>query len=77
MADFYVISTLALNINVLSIHIIQICSGIKSGRVLDGEILYAKILEINLFAFVYRLFQEGPVDWREIFIKVCGQMQTN
>ena len=28
------------------------------GRVLDGELLYTKILEVNLFAFVHRLFHE-------------------
>ena len=39
------------------IHIIQICFGITSGRVFDGELLYTKILEVNLFAFAYRLFQ--------------------
>ena len=39
-------------------HIIQIYSGITSGRVLDGELLYTKILEVNLFAFAYRLFHE-------------------
>ena len=35
-------------------------SGITSSisRVLDGELLYTKILEVNLFAFVYRLFHE-------------------
>ena len=33
-------------------------SGITSGRVLDGELLYIKILEVNLFAFAYRLFHE-------------------
>ena len=33
-------------------------SGITSGRVLDGELLYTKILEVNLFAFAYRLFHE-------------------
>ena len=33
-------------------------SGITSGRVLNGELLYTKILEVNLFAFAYRLFQE-------------------
>ena len=33
-------------------------SGITSGRVLDGELLYTKILEVNLFAFAYRLFDE-------------------
>ena len=31
--------------------IIQICSGITSSRVLNGELLYTKILEVNLFAF--------------------------
>ena len=31
-------------------------SGITSGRVLDGELLYTKILEFNLFSFAYRLF---------------------
>ena len=38
-------------------HIIQICSGITSGRMLDGELLYTKNLEVNLFAFAYRLFE--------------------
>ena len=28
----------------------------QSGRVLDGELLYTKILEVNLSAFAYRLF---------------------
>ena len=32
-------------------------SGITSGRVLNGELLYTKILEVNLFAFAYRLFR--------------------
>ena len=36
--------------------IIQIFSEITSGRVLDGELLCTKILELNLFAFAYRLF---------------------
>ena len=31
-------------------------SGITSGRVLNGELLYTNILEVNLFAFAYRLF---------------------
>ena len=31
-------------------------SGITSGRVLDGELLYTKILEVNLFTFAYKLF---------------------
>ena len=39
-------------------HIIQIYSRITSGRVLDGELLYTAILEVNLFAFAYRLFHE-------------------
>ena len=44
--------------------IIQIYSGITSGRVLDGELLYTKILEVNLPAFAYRLFHEdfSPID---------------
>ena len=29
-------------------------SGITSGRVLNGELLYTKILEVNLFAFAYK-----------------------
>ena len=53
-------------------------SGITSGRVLDGELLYTKILEVNLFAFAYRLFhrdfsplstEKSPVEWREISMK--------
>ena len=44
---------------------IQIYSGIASGRVLDGELLYTEILEVNLFAFAYR----GLENWREIFMK--------
>ena len=41
----------------LSIQFICIL-GITSARVLDGELLYTKILEVNLFAFAYRLFHE-------------------
>ena len=39
-------------------------SGITSGRVLSGELLYTKILEVNLFAFAYRLFRRdfSPLD---------------
>ena len=39
-------------------------SGITSGRVLDGELSYTKILEVNLFAFAYRLFRRdfSPLD---------------
>ena len=43
-------------------YIIQIYSGITSGRVLDGELLYTEIPEVNLFAFAY-------VTSREIFMK--------
>ena len=38
--------------------IIQIYFGITSGGVLDGELLYTEILEVNLFVFAYRLFNE-------------------
>ena len=40
-------------------YMIQICSGITGGRVLNGE-LYAQRLhvEVNLSAFAYRLFHE-------------------
>ena len=31
-------------------------SGITSGRVLYGELLYTKVLEVNLFVFADRLF---------------------
>ena len=43
---------------------IHMYSGITSGRVLDGKLLYTKILEVNLFAFAYRLFHEdfSPID---------------
>ena len=39
-------------------------SGITSGRVLNGELLYTKILGVNLFVFVYRLFRTdfSPLD---------------
>ena len=39
-----------------TIHTIHMYSGITSGRVLKGELLYTKILQVNLFAFAYRLF---------------------
>ena len=38
-----------INDEIFTYHIIQIYSGITSGRVLDGELLYTKILEVNLF----------------------------
>ena len=56
--------------------IIEIYSGITSGRVLNWELLYTEILQVNLFAFAYSLFHEhfspiyeGLVNWREIFMK--------
>ena len=47
-------------------YVIQICSRITSGKVLDGELLCTEILEVDLFAFAYRLFHE---EGREIFMK--------
>ena len=61
-------------------------SGIKSGRVFEGELLYTKILEVNLFAFAYRLFHRDfpPINGeyvrlleRNLYETVCRQMQTN
>ena len=39
-------------------------SGITSGRVLDGELLYTKILEVNPLALAYRPPHEdlSPID---------------
>ena len=58
--------------------------GITSGRVLYGELLYTKILEVNLFAFAYRLFRRdfSPLDvtlrvGRNLYETVCRQMQRN
>ena len=45
-------------------------SGITSGRVLDGELLYTKILEVNLFAFAYRLFH------RDIYVCIYMYVYT-
>ena len=42
-------------------------SGITSGRVLDGELLYTKVLEVNLFAFAYRLFHRFLPNQQDIF----------
>ena len=49
---------------------------------LDGELLYTKILEASLFAFAYRLFHEdfSSIDGRlkrNLHETVCKQMQTN
>ena len=65
-------------------HIIQIYSGITSGRVLDGGAFYTKILEANLFAFAYRLYHEdfSPINAaprqleRNLHKRVCRQIQT-
>ena len=48
-----------------TIYTIHMYSVITSGRVLDGELLCTKILEVNLFAFAYRLFHEdfSSIDW--------------
>ena len=48
----------------IHIYTIYMYSGITSGRVLNGELLYTKILEVNLFAFAYRLFRRdfSPLD---------------
>ena len=58
-------------------------SEITSGRVLDMELLYTKILEVNLFAFAYRLFHRdfSPINGtfleRNLYETVCRQMQTS
>ena len=64
-------------------------SGITSGRVLDGELLYTKILEVNLFAFAYRLFHRdfskingtycnmSRLLMTNLYETFCRQMQTN
>ena len=38
--------------------ILQIYSGITSGRVLDGKLSDTEILKVTLFAFANRLFHE-------------------
>ena len=43
-------------------------SGITGGRVLNGELLYTKILEVNLFTFAYRLFHR---DFSPINVTYC------
>ena len=85
------INLLSTNVNLLSniyrsrFDTIHMYSGITSGRVFDRELLYTKILEVNLFAIVYRQFHRDfspineismkqsvgicPVDWREIAMK--------
>ena len=53
---------------------IHMYSGITSGRVLNGELLYTKILEVNLFAFAYNMSRRVG---RNLYETVCRQMQTN
>ena len=54
----WVFNVLVPSYRVYYINTIHMYSGITSGRVLDGELLYTKILEVNLFAFAYRLVHE-------------------
>ena len=66
--------------HIVNFHTIHMYSGITSGRVLDGKLLYTKILEVNLFAFAYRLFHRdfSPINGTFcIYETVCRQMQTN
>ena len=57
----------------LYIYTIRMYSGITSGRVLNGELLYTKILEVNLFAFAYRLFRRdfSPLDGTYCKVSQC------
>ena len=63
-------------------YIFQICSGITRGRVLNGE-LYARTLQKLIYlhlptaCFIDFSSIYGSVDWKEIFIKQCRQMQIN
>ena len=66
------------SISIYLFHTIHMYSGITSGRVLNGELLYTNIVEVNLFAFGYRLFRRDfspldgtlcPVEWGEISTK--------
>ena len=67
IADFHVLFCnyyIDLNTHIYIVTTIHMYSGITSGRVLNGELLYTKILEVNLFAFPYRLFRRdfSPLD---------------
>ena len=57
----------------IQINTIYMYSGITSGRVLNGELLYTKILEVNLFAFAYRLFRRdfSPLDGTYCIYAIC------
>ena len=59
---------------ILYSNIIHTYSGITSGIVLNGELLYRKILEVNLFPFANRLFDE---DFSSIIGAFCKRMQKN
>ena len=61
--------------NLYLIQFICILESQVVARVLDGKLLYTKILEVHLFAFAYRLFPR----WleRNLYETVCMQMQTN
>ena len=39
--------------------IMQLCSGITHGRMLNGELFAQRLQKVSLFAFVYRLFHDG------------------
>ena len=58
------VSYIVIDIYIYICNTIHMYSGITSGRVLSGELLYTKILEVNLFAFAYRLFRRdfSPLD---------------
>ena len=61
------------NSAIVSYYLIPICSGITSGRVLHEELLCTKILEVNLFAFAYRLFHE---DFSPISAPLIGEKSS-
>ena len=48
-------------------------SGITSGRVLDGELLYTKILEVNLFAFCLQCHTQEHMNWNKS-MHSCGHI---
>ena len=56
-------------------YMIPICTGITSGRVLDGELyICTQITEVNLSAFAYRLFHEDFCQFSELNVM---SMQIN
>ena len=58
----------------LKIHIIQIYSGLTSGRVLDGELLYTEILEVNLFVMPT---QDTRYKIQDILLSFCAYNYTH